>query len=50
MGNVEGDGVKERIGDMMRGWNGLFGYKGVKRGVVGYFRGLEMRKNDEENR
>ncbi|KIU09808.1 Rep [Bacillus subtilis] len=37
------------IADMMKGWNRLFGYKRVKEATLGYFRALEITKNNEEN-
>nr|AAA26037.1 Rep protein [Bacillus subtilis subsp. natto] len=47
--NVEGDGLKPMIADMMKGWNRLFAYKRVKVATLGYFRALEITKNHEED-
>ncbi|MEC1495542.1 protein rep, partial [Bacillus subtilis] len=47
--NVEGDGLKPMIADMMKGWNRLFGYKRVKEASLGYFRALEITKNHKED-
>uniref|UniRef100_UPI0016426834 protein rep n=1 Tax=Bacillus pumilus TaxID=1408 RepID=UPI0016426834 len=48
--NVEGKDLKEIISDMMEGFRKVFEYKKVKCGRVGFLRGLEIRKKDEENR
>lgn len=47
--NVEGDGLKPAISDMMKGFNRLVKYKRVDKAILGYFRALEITKNHEED-
>lgn len=47
--NVEGDGLKPVISDMMKGFNRLMKYKRVDKATLGYFRALEITKNHEED-
>ncbi|CAI6332344.1 Replication protein, partial (plasmid) [Bacillus subtilis] len=47
--NVEGDGLKSAISDMMKGFNRLMKYKRVDKSTLGYFRALEITKNHDED-
>lgn len=45
--NVEGEELLETVNNMMGGWNRFAGYKRIKDNVVGWFRGLEITRNEE---
>lgn len=45
--NSDGQDLPKTIDAMMKAWNRFVGYAKIKKGVVGWFRGLEITKNTE---
>ncbi|WP_245602165.1 protein rep [Peribacillus kribbensis] len=47
--NCRGDELEDTIKDMMQGYNRLLKYKRVDESIEGWFRALEITKNNEDN-